>query len=37
MWGMNVYGDLAIGFMGVLFIWFYAYMIFYIKETRDNE
>ena len=37
MWGMNVYGDLFIGAIGVLFIWFFTYMVFYLKETWNDE
>jgi len=33
---MNVYGDLFIGAVGVLFIWFFGYVVFYFKETRDD-
>jgi len=33
---MNVYGDLFIGAVGVLFIWFFGYVAFYLKETKDD-
>ena len=36
MWGMNVYGNLFIGAVGVLFIWFFGYVAFYLKETKDD-
>ncbi len=37
MWGMNVYGDLFIGIVGALFIGFFGYIIFYLKETWNDE
>ena len=37
MWGMNPFGDLIIGIIGVIFIWFFGYVIFFMEETRDND
>ena len=37
MWGMNPFGDLFIGIIGVVFIWFVVYVISFIKETRYND
>ena len=33
---MGIWSDVILGTIGVLFIWFFGYVIFYFKETRDN-
>ena len=37
MWGMSPFGDLIVGVMGALLIWFFGYVVFFMKETGDNE
>ena len=35
MWGMSPFGDLIVGVMGALFIWFFGYTIFFLKEMKQ--
>jgi len=35
MWGMEPFGDLIIGIAGIIFIWFFGYTLFFLKEMKQ--
>jgi len=32
---MGIWSDIILGVIGIAFIWFFAYVGFYLRETRD--
>jgi len=32
---MGIWSDVILGIIGIVFVWFFAYVAFYLKETRD--